>query len=489
MRKGIIVEPTERLSIDQIKLIDRASVEILGEIGLFCSNEEALEIFNSNGAKIETAKEGSLVKIPEKILRDAIEKAPEHVLLGARDPENQLPLDATVPRVYYVSGAEANELLEYRDGSFHRKHGKMADLADSAHLAEHLDNLDAFIRNVNIQDEEVTDENKDVLKFFLSLDNCTKHVMAGLTRGDSLDEVLALASHVAGGEEELRNNPLISFICCMVKSPLQFVDDTTSTLIAVARSGMPLVTSSSPQGGSTAPITEEGMLAQINSEILAGIVLSQMVRPGTPVLYGSVPTRARLDDLLDSYALPEFGQYNVGCVQLARYYRIPCYSTAGVADSKIPGVQAAMEKLLSYLYVTASGPQYLHYAFGLLNHTATFCPLQAVLDDAQIDIVKRILWQPTITDERVRDAIQQIQQVMGSSTRLFARHIRKSMRAGEVYPGYPFGSKGDEDETIEKAAQRLEKIRGLEKKTMEPSIRERIIKDIKGLHIIKEKGL
>jgi trimethylamine--corrinoid protein Co-methyltransferase len=489
VREGILVDPTNRLSPEQINVIDAASIEILEEIGLLCFNEEAVEIFNANGAHIKKDDNNLIVQIPEKLVRDAIDNAPSVVVLGARDPDNSLVLDSKVPRVYFVSGAEANSLLEYNNGEFHSRQGRMSDLADSAHLAENLSNLDAFIRNVNIQDKEVTDSNKDVLKFFLSLDNCTKHVMAGLTRGDSLDEVLKMASIIAGGDVQLLENPIISFICCVVKSPLQFVDDTTTNLISIVKSGMPVVISSSPQGGSTAPITEEGMLAQINSEILAGIVLSQMVRPGTSVLYGSVPTRARLDNLLDSYGMPEFGQYNAGCVQLARHYRIPCYSTAGVSDSKIPGIQTTMEKLLSYLYVTASGPQYLHYAFGLLDHTATFSPLQAVMDDAQIDIVKALLRKCTIAEERVRESIEQIRQVFSSSTRLFARHIRKSIRTNEVYTGFPFESKGYEDETLDKASNTLDEIMKKQRKKLEPSVREKVFNNIKELQLIKGKGL
>ena len=75
------------------------------------------------------------------------------------------------------------------------------------------------------------------------------------------------------------------------------------------------------------------------AEILAGIAFTQMIAAGAPVLYGSVPVRARLDDLHDLYGCPEFNQYNIDCAQLARYYKIPCYSSAGVGDAKVPGMQ------------------------------------------------------------------------------------------------------------------------------------------------------
>jgi len=115
-----------------------------------------------------------------------------------------------------------------------------------------------------------------------------------------LNNVVRMAELVAGGKKTLEDNPIISFITCLVKSPLQFVDDTTATFIEVCRRGLPIVVSSSPQAGTTAPIKEAGIMAQINAEVLAGITLGQLVKPGTPVLYGSVPVRARMDTLGDS---------------------------------------------------------------------------------------------------------------------------------------------------------------------------------------------
>jgi trimethylamine--corrinoid protein Co-methyltransferase len=161
--------------------------------------------------------------------------------------------------------------------------------------------------------------------------------MSGLTTLGQLDNVVKMAEIIAGGADKLKENPIISFITCLVKSPLQFVDDTTETYIELCKRGLPVVVSSSPQAGTSAPIKEAGILAQINAEVLAGITLGQLVNPGTPVLYGSVPVRARMDTLGDSYGSIETAQYNVDCAQLARFYNLPNYSTSGVCDSKVPG--------------------------------------------------------------------------------------------------------------------------------------------------------
>jgi trimethylamine--corrinoid protein Co-methyltransferase len=243
---------------------------------------------------------------------------------------------------------------------FTEKRGTVERLCTAARLADQLENLDFFIRPVNIQDEDIT---------------------PGLTSIGQLDNIVRMAEILAGGPEALRENPIVSFITCTVKSPMEMVDDATEKLIEFSRRGLPFVVSSSPQGGSTAPVQEGGMVAQINAEILSGVALSQMVNPGTPVIYGSVPVRARMDNLHDMYGAPEFNQYNIDCVQMARHYRIPCYSTAGVADASSPGMQASIEKLFTHVPMAMSGAQYIHYAFGLLQRTNVFCPAQAVLDD------------------------------------------------------------------------------------------------------------
>ncbi|MFQ5382751.1 MAG: trimethylamine methyltransferase family protein, partial [Dehalococcoidia bacterium] len=247
-------------------------------------------------------------------------------------------------------------------------------LKEAAHLCEHLEHLDSFIRCVNIQDPEVTSANKDVNKFLASLNNMTKHVQAGLTDLKALDDVIRLGELVAGGKDAFAREPVLSFITCAIKSPLQIVDDTTSTLMEIARRRVPVVMSSCPMGGATGPFDEFGMVALINAEVMAGVVLTQLVQPGAPVLYGSVPVRTRLDNLNDLYGAPEFNNYNVDCVQMARHYGLPCYSTAGVGDADVPGIQATAEKMLSLMGVPRAGAQYIHYAFGLLERTNVFCP-------------------------------------------------------------------------------------------------------------------
>lgn len=499
-RQSVVVKPYERLNNEQIKTLDAASLEILQDPGIWCFSERAANLYRNHGAKVREENDSGApcwrVSLPPGLVKEAVSRAPSKVVLGARNPANKLLLDADVPRIYFGTGSETNVWLDahledfqsvtdpkktIRIPQYHELRGESALLARAAHVCDQLEHLDFFIRPVNVQDPEITAETHDVNKFFASLNNITKHVQAGLTHLDSLGQVVRMAELIAGGPEELHSNPIISFIACVFKSPLQMVEDTAEKVFAIVESGLPLVISSSPQGGSTAPIQEAGMVAQINAEVMAGIALTQLIKEGAPVLYGSVPVRARMDDLHDLYGCPEFNQYNTDCVQLARSYRIPCYSTAGVGDAKVPGMQAAFEKLFTHLYVAMSGAQYIHYAFGLLDRTNVFCPLQAVLDDEQIGQVKHCLRSPNVDSDQVDAMVNIVRKVMTSSHKLFARHARKAIHAGEVSSPYQFESKDQQDRVLEYAIDRLSQLEARPPAHLDTSTVDRIFSEIPGI--------
>ncbi|MFC2017343.1 trimethylamine methyltransferase family protein [Chloroflexota bacterium] len=500
-REGILVRtPYERMTNEQVLQIHKASIQILNDPGLTCFNREAAEIFHSNDAEVTPISPSDnprwLVKIPEKLVLRALDSAPKTVKLGARNKDNTLIMKGEEPRVFFVSGSETNIWLdvdfqayvkksnpnvEAMVPEFHRRRGTVSDLCQAAHLCEHLDTLDAFIRPVNIQDKDINEDNKDVNKYFASLNNTTKHVMAGLTNLKQLDNVVNMAKLIVGGEEELKENPIISFITCLVKSPLQFVDDTTQTVIEICRRGLPLVASSSPQAGTTAPMKEDGIIAQINAEVLAGITLSQLVNEGTPVLYGSVPVRTRLDNLYDSYGAPETSQYNIDCVQMARFYKLPCYSTSGVCDTKMPGRQSAIERLFSDILVTLSGPQYLHCAYGLLDGNSIFCPLQAVLDDAHFQMIKFFLRPPQISQTEIDVTLKQVREVVATPQKLYINYIRPMLRSGQLSMPYPFESEGEVDNVLALAYERMKQLLSQPVAHIDPATTSLIFQEIPGI--------
>ena len=500
-REGILIDtPFERMTNEQVEKIHHSSMEILSDPGLICFNQNAAEMFNSNGAQVTPVSPSDhpcwLVKIPEKLVLDALDNAPKTVKLGARNPHNSLIMKGEEPRVFFITGSETNIWLdvefpiyikksdpdtEIMVPEFKPRRGTVADLCQSAHVCEHLETLDGYIRTVNIQDKDITEDNKDVNKFFASLNNTTKHVMSGLTSLKQLDNVVNMAKLIVGGEEELKANPIISFITCLVKSPLQFVDDTTETFIEICRRALPIVVSSSPQAGSTAPIKEAGIMAQINAEVLAGITLSQLVNKGTPVIYGSVPVRARLDNLNDSYGAPETSQYNIDCVQMARFYKLPCYATSGVCDTKTPGIQTSIERLFSDILVTLSGPQYLHCAYGLLDGNSIFCLLQAVLDDAHFQMIKFFLRPPRISQAEIDDSLKQIKEVVATPQKMYVRYIRSMLRTGQLSMPYPFEGDGENDNVLALGYERMNQLLSQPVEHIDAATTSRVFEEIPGI--------
>jgi len=491
-RNGAVVKtPAKRLTDDQVRLVDETSREILSDPGIICYNDEAADLLNAAGANA-TRRDGQwAITIPERVVNQALDSAPSTVVLGARNPDNRLILDAHEPRVRFVNGAETNAWVDVSfvdvpagDGPpvktpvFSEHDGTIADLRTAAHLCEHLEHLDAFIRCVNIQDPEVTERNKDVNKLFVSLDNITKHVQAGLTTLDALDDVMRMAEIIAGGPEALRENPVISFITCLVKSPLQMVDDTTASTIAFARRHIPTVISSCPMAGATGPFDEFGMVAQINAELLAGIVVAQLASPGAPVLYGSVPVRTRLDNLDDMYGAPEFVHYNIACAQMSRHYGLPCYSTAGVGDAKYPGIQANTEKMLTLSHVPLSGAQYVHYAFGLLDRTSSFCPEQAVLDNAHIGIIKYLMRDTTVHRARKAAVLGLVREIMATQHKLYMYNLPLPTRE-DVYVKYPL--ENDAGGALLAANEEYQRICNLPTHALPAETRERIVTEVPGI--------
>lgn len=481
-REGVLVKPYCRLSDSQIKTVDALSRRILEEQGLISYSPGAAEAFKNAGARVEEEKDYQRVYIPSSLVDKVVESAPSEIVLGARDPDNRLVLNAREPRVRFGSGSETNIWLDVDLAGdrpiYKRLDGSIDLLRRAAHLCDNLENLDFFIRCVNIQDKEVTDGNKDVNKFLGSLNNITKHVQAGLTSIDQLDNVVKLGQIIAGSEEAFVKNPVLSFICCTVKSPLQIVEDTGNTFMEISKRRVPVVVSSCPMGGATGPFDEFGMVSLINAELLAGVALNQITAPGAPILYGAVPVRTRLDNLNDMYGAPEFNHYNIDCAQMARYYGIPCYSTAGVGDCSEPGIQATAEKLITLTSVPRGGAQYIHYAFGLLERTNVFCPEQAVMDNAHIGIIKHMLSEPEFDDKASENMFATVREVMASDHKTFIYHLPLPSRE-EIYVKYPL--EGENGNTLKAAQDRVREIDAKPRKHLPKDVIEEITSVVPGV--------
>jgi trimethylamine--corrinoid protein Co-methyltransferase len=144
---------------------------------------------------------------------------------------------------------------------------------------------------------------------------------------------------------------------------------------------MPVFLSSAPQSGATSPAALAGSLVQINAEQLSGITYCQLVKPGTPVVLGYVPSVSDLRTGSFVGGAAEFALMNAAAAQLGQFYNLPVYNSSGLTDSKIPDIQAGYEKGISGLAVALAGSNYIHHSAGFLESMLSVAYEQYVIDN------------------------------------------------------------------------------------------------------------
>ncbi len=375
-------KPTyQPLSEDGVEAIHEASLRVLAEVGVECRHPEALALFQKAGARIE----GGRVYVADQTVDTALADAPKEVTLCGRDEKHDLHLGGT--RVYMGTGGAALKVVDPETDEV--RSGRLADIARLALLVDNLDYIDFFVRPTDPQD--VPPEVADVNKYYASVSNTTKHVMSGVNSVAGMAQVVELGSIIAGNKQKLQQRPFISFICCWMVSPLRIDSHSTELLLRAIEHDMPVVMSTAPMAGTTSPITLAGTLVQTNAELLSGMVLAQATRAGTRAIYGAVPSMSNLRDGSYLGGGPEFGMLNAAAAQMAQFYGLPIYNSAGLTESKCSDIQAGYEKAFSVLQSALAGANYIHHSAGMLEAMSTISYEQYVIDNEILGMARRCL--------------------------------------------------------------------------------------------------
>ena len=302
-------------------------------------------------------------------------------------------------------------------------------MPNTAKLVDALDNIHFFV--LPVYPNELPKEEVDVNRFYSAMQNTTKHIMGGVYTIEGIRKVIKIAEKIAGGPDKLRERPFISMITCIM-SPLKFDDTYTELMLEVARQGIPLATPPCPMAGATGPVTLAGTLVQQNAEALAGIVLTQQVNPGTPVLYSAVPTTVDIRTMDFLFGSVEMGLLNAAISQVAQFYNLPIYSTSGVTDSKIPDVQAGYEKATTALLCALAGSNYVHDCAGLIERGMTVSFAQYVIDNEINGMVMRAVRGIDVNTESL--AVDVINKVGPAGNYIAEQHTLKYMRSEFFLP-------------------------------------------------------
>jgi trimethylamine--corrinoid protein Co-methyltransferase len=272
----------------------------------------------------------------------------------------------------------------------------------------------------------------DVNTYYTGLCNTTKHVQAGVYSVDGIRDTVKMCERIAGGAEVLRRRPIVSFITSWMVSPLKFATEVTTLLIETCRQRIPVVLSAAPMAGSTAPVTLAGMLAQLTAEQLSGLVLTQLARQGAPVLLGPIPATADMKTGRYLGGAAEFGLTNAAMAQMAQFYRLPIYNSAGMTDAKIPDIQAGFEKGMSAVLAALAGSNFIHHAAGMLENMNAVAAEQFVIDNDILGMATRVLRGIEVNDETL--ALDVIDDVGPGGHYLMAEHTIRHMRSEFYYP-------------------------------------------------------
>ena len=305
---------------DELYEIHLATLEVLQKTGLFIEDEEALDILDGGGAIVDPKKK--VVKFPPYLVEDAIRSAPSKILLAGRNPKNDFVMENN--RVGFTNFGEGVFIVDPYNGKL--RETTKADVANSAKIVDYLSELDVYERAVGASD--VPMETVQLHNAEAWLANTSKHGFMGSGNGFLTKKLVKMAAAIVGGEDKLRERPIISFVTCPI-SPLQLISDCCEIIIDSARSGMAVNILSMAMAGGSSPVTLAGTLVNHNAEVLGGIVLNQLTCKGAPVIYGSSTTAMDLRLASAAVGSPECALINAAVAQLSIYYLLPSWVAGG----------------------------------------------------------------------------------------------------------------------------------------------------------------
>ncbi len=403
----------------EVKKINDAAISLLEKGGVRVYTKTGRDALKKAGADV--AGSDCLVRIPRSMIEDAIDSAPSKVVLCGRDPVNDCILEGN--NVYLGTGGTAINVLDMQTGR--RRPSTNDDVRQMARLMDALANISVFTINVFCND--VTDnDNIDVNRFYSAITNTSKHVMGGIYSRKGVQDVIEMAALIAGGMDKLRERPFVSFITLII-SPFKIDDIYGEFTCYLAKEGLPVVVPTEPLCGTTSPVTMAANVVMHTAETLSGVVMTQAVNPGSPVICGSVGSITDMRTMGHLSGAIERGMINAGVSQMAQHYKLPYYSTAGMTDSKGIDAQSGYESGMMNLLVAMSGANYIHDAAGLMEFDLTASYEKLVIDDEIIGRCLRVLRGIEVNDDTI--ALDLMLKVGPGGDYLSEEHTIEHMRS------------------------------------------------------------
>jgi len=384
------MHPFEYFSAQDVERIHAGSLRVLETVGLDFLYEPAARLFSRAGCRVD----GSRVFFPPKLVEEQVAKAPSEFTLFARNPAKNVTIGGD--HIAFVPCYGAPVVSNLDEGRRDSTLGDFTNFVKLTHASLYQDITGGIMAEPN----DIPLERRTAEMVYSSIRYSDKPFMGGSLGERSANDTIAAAAIVFGSGEELaKRPPFVSILTSF--SPLAYDDRMLSAMMAYAQAGLPQLISSLVISGATGPVTMEGTLVVQNAEVLAGITLAQLVREGTPVIYGGQSTGAAMRYGTLSIGAPEMAVNTAATAQMARFYGLPSRSGGALTDSKTCDSQSGFESMMNQLMATISGINFVLHSAGILESYMVASYEKFILDDEICGMCKRILRGEYLTDERL----------------------------------------------------------------------------------------
>ena len=416
-RRNLNVNLTPQFSVlseDQKEAIFNGMLRTLADTGANVHHEGAREILRKAGARVD----GIRVKIPPYLVREALSTLPQSTTIHSWDGEHKLFIEPG--RSYFGPGPTPPNFIDPE--TLERRPYLRSDASLVARVCDALPNI-GYVQSLG-SISDVTNGLADIYEFADMIVNTTKIIMSWSFTRDGCADEHKVGIVMAGGEEAFKEKPNYIFYGEPI-SPLVSDYHAIDKCMYCAEHRIPQVYSPCAIGGGTVPSTHAGQLVVALSESMVGVVVSQLINPGTCIIIGGVQSILDMRRSIYSYGAPEMSILSAALTEMCRFSGLPMYSTAGCTDTKMLELQSGVEAALSINAAMLSGANFVHDN-GYTESGITGDVFQLVMDDELIGMARTIQGGIEVNEETL--AVEQIRNVGPGGHYLYEDHTMKWFR-------------------------------------------------------------
>lgn len=407
--------------------IHEAALTLLEKTGLSNAIPSCVALIEGAGGKLDDR--GRLL-FPRALVEDTIANAARRFPICGQKPEHDM--EPWGLKTYFGTAGAAVHIADPVTNEYRESY--LMDLYDSARIVDSMDNIHFFQRNLVARDM-VDPLDLDINTLYAAVSGTSKHVGTSWTLPEHVEASLPMLHAIAGGEDKFRERPFVSMSNCFVVPPMKFAEDACACLEVAVRAGIPVLLLAAGQAGATSPASLAGAVVQEVAEVLAGLVYVNAVVPGAQAIFGTWPFVSDLRTGAMSGGSGEQALLMAACGQMAGYYDLTGGVTAGMADAKMPDIQAGAEKGYNYaLVANAPGVNMVYESAGMHASLLGTCLESLVLDNDTIGAVMRTVRGMDTSDEALSvDVINDV-CVNGPGHFLGSDQTLSLMQSEYVYP-------------------------------------------------------